>query len=124
DTLNERYGKLDILVGNAAILGPSSPLHQIEGKEWDDAFAVNVFANLALIRHMQALLAKSDAGRAVFITSAAGWRSQAYRGPYAVTKAALDSLVRVFAAETASTPVRVNLFNPGPIRTRMRATVM
>jgi NAD(P)-dependent dehydrogenase (short-subunit alcohol dehydrogenase family) len=60
----------------------------------------------------------------VFVTSAAGWRSLAYRGPYAVTKAALDSLVRVYADETKSTPVRVNLFNPGPIRTRMRAKAM
>jgi NAD(P)-dependent dehydrogenase (short-subunit alcohol dehydrogenase family) len=124
EKLNERYQRLDILIGNAAVLGPSSPIHQIDPKDWQDTFAINVFANLSLIRTMEGLLAKSDAGRAVFVTSAAGWRSLAYRGPYAVTKAALDSLVRVYAAETATTPVRVNLFNPGPIRTRMRATVM
>jgi NAD(P)-dependent dehydrogenase (short-subunit alcohol dehydrogenase family) len=124
ETIDDRYKRLDILIGNAAILGPSSPIHQIDAKDWQDTFAINVFANLSLIRTMEGLLQKSDAGRAVFVTSAAGWRSLAYRGPYAVTKAALDSLVRVYADETKSTPVRVNLFNPGPIRTRMRATVM
>src|SRR6266851_3323678 len=72
---------------------------------------------------MEPLLKKSDAGRAVFVTSAAASKASAYLGPYAASKAALEALVRVWAQETASTPIRVNLFNPGPIRTRMRATV-
>jgi NAD(P)-dependent dehydrogenase (short-subunit alcohol dehydrogenase family) len=72
---------------------------------------------------MEPLLRKSDAGRAVFLTSAAANKAPGYLGPYAASKAALETLVRVWAAETASTPIRVNLFNPGPIRTRMRATV-
>src|ERR1700742_4124961 len=72
---------------------------------------------------MEPLLRKSDAGRAVFITAGSAQKAPGYRGPYAVSKAALETLVRVWAAETAATSIRVNLFSPGPIRTRMRATV-
>ena len=121
--LNERHGKLDILVGNAGIAGPSSPLGHIDLKPWTDVMAINVTANFQLIRCMEPLLKKSDAGRAVFVTSGAASKALAYVGPYAASKAALDTLVRVWAHETASTPLRVNLFSPGPIRTRMRATV-
>jgi NAD(P)-dependent dehydrogenase (short-subunit alcohol dehydrogenase family) len=121
--LHERHGKLDILVGNAGIGGPSSPLGHIELKPWNDVMAINASANFQLIRCMEPLLRQSDAGRAVFITSSAASKAPAYRGPYSASKAALESLVRVWAAETASTPVRVNLFSPGPIRTRMRAAV-
>src|SRR6266849_443247 len=121
--LHERHGKLDILVGNAGVAGPSSPLGHIELKPWNDVMAVNVSANFQLIRCMEPLLKKSDAGRAVFITSAAATKASAYLGPYAASKAALETLVRVWAQETANSPIRVNLFNPGPIRTRMRATV-
>jgi NAD(P)-dependent dehydrogenase (short-subunit alcohol dehydrogenase family) len=121
--LNERHGKLDILVGNAGIAGPSSPLGHIEMKPWRDVMAINVTANFQLIRCMEPLLQQSDAGRAVFVTASAAGEANAYRGPYAASKAALDTLVRCWANETASTPLRVNLFDPGPIRTRMRATV-
>ena len=121
--LNERHGKLDILVGNAGIAGPSSPLGHIELKQWTDVIAVNVTANFQLIRCMEPLLKQSDAGRAVFITSAAASKAPGYLGPYAASKAALEALARTWANETASTPVRINLFDPGPIRTRMRATV-
>src|ERR1700750_1100503 len=121
--LHERHGKLDILVGNAGVGGPSSPLGHIEMKPWNDVMAINVSANFQLIRCMEPLLRQSDAGRAVFITSRAANRAPAYRGPYSASKAALESLVRVWAAETASTHVRVNLFSPGPIRTKMRAAV-
>jgi NAD(P)-dependent dehydrogenase (short-subunit alcohol dehydrogenase family) len=121
--LNERHGKLDILVGNAGIAGPSSPLGHIEMKPWQDVMAINVTANFQLIRCMEPLLQQSDAGRAVFVTASAAGEANAYRGPYAASKAALDTLVRCWANETASTPLRVNLFDPGPIRTRMRATV-
>jgi NAD(P)-dependent dehydrogenase (short-subunit alcohol dehydrogenase family) len=121
--LNERHGKLDILVGNAGIAGPSSPLGHIELKPWSDVLAVNVTANFQLIRCMEPLLRQSDAGRAVFITSGAASKATAYLGPYAASKAALDTLVRVWAAETAITPIKANLFSPGPIRTRMRAQV-
>ncbi len=121
--LHERHGKIDILVGNAGVAGPSSPLGHIDMKPWNDVLAVNVSANFQLIRCMEPLLRKSDAGRAVFITSGAANKASAYLGPYATSKAALETLARVWASETASTPLRVNLFNPGPIRTRMRATV-
>ncbi|WFU21682.1 SDR family NAD(P)-dependent oxidoreductase [Bradyrhizobium sp. CB1717] len=122
--LYERYGKLDILVGNAGVLGPSSPIGHIELKAFNDVMAVNVSANFQLIRCMEPLLKQSDAGRAVFITSGAANKATAYVSPYAASKAALETLVRAWAQETANTPLRVNLFNPGPVRTRMRATLM
>ena len=122
--LHERYGKLDILVGNAGVLGPSSPVGHIELKTFNDVMAVNVSANFQLIRCMEPLLKQSDAGRAVFITSGAANKATAYVSPYAASKAALETLARAWAQETANTPLRVNLFNPGPIRTRMRATLM
>jgi NAD(P)-dependent dehydrogenase (short-subunit alcohol dehydrogenase family) len=122
--LNERHGRLDALVGNAAIAGVPSPLDHIEPKAWDEAFAVNVTANWHLIRTMDPLLRRSDAGRAVFVTSRAATLARAYWAPYSVSKAALDVLARTYAAETSSTAVRVNLFDPGATRTRMRAMVM
>jgi len=123
-TLNERYRRLDVLVGNAGILGPISPLGHIEPRAWDEVIAINVTANWRLIRSMDPLLQRSECGRAVFVTSGAAANARAYRGPYSISKAALDVLVRTYAAETASTPIRVNLFNPGPTRTRMRAAFM
>jgi NAD(P)-dependent dehydrogenase (short-subunit alcohol dehydrogenase family) len=122
--LNERYGKLDILIGNAALVGSNSPLDHFVPKEWDEVIAVNVTANWHLIRTMDALIRRSDAGRAVFLTSGAASNPRAYRGLYATSKAALEALARTYADETKSTAVRVNLFNPGPTRTRMRAAVM
>jgi len=122
--LTERYRRLDVLVGNAGILGPLSPLGHVEPKAWDDVIAVNVTANWHLIRVLDLLLKLSDAGRVVLVTSGAATNARAYWGPYSVSKAALDTLARTYAAETVTTNVRVNLFNPGPTRTRMRATAM
>jgi NAD(P)-dependent dehydrogenase (short-subunit alcohol dehydrogenase family) len=122
--LNERYQRLDILIGNAAIGGQRSPLGHIEPQAWDEAFAVNVTANFHLIRATDPLLRRAKAGRAVFVTSGAATNARAYAGPYSASKAALNALARTYAAETSSTPLRVNLFNPGPTRTRMRAQVM
>jgi NAD(P)-dependent dehydrogenase (short-subunit alcohol dehydrogenase family) len=121
--LHERHGRLDIFVGNAGVAGPSSPLGHIDLKPWTDVIAVNLTANFQLIRCLEPLLKASDAGRAVFITSGAAHKAPAYVGPYAASKAALETLARVWAHETASTRLRVNLFSPGPVRTRMRATV-
>ena len=120
--LDERYRRLDMLIGNAGVLPVLSPLDHVEPKAWDETLAVNVTANWHLIRFLDPLLKRSDAGRAVFVTSGAGSRAHAYWGPYAVSKAALDMLVRTYAAETAATNVRANLFNPGPTRTRMYQT--
>jgi len=122
--LFDRYKKLDILVGNAGILGPLSPLSHVEPKAWDDVMAVNVTANWHLIRCMEPLLHQSDAGRAVFLSSGLSWLARAYWGPYAVSKAALNTMVQTWAAENVKTRLRVNLFTPGPIRTRMRAQAM
>jgi NAD(P)-dependent dehydrogenase (short-subunit alcohol dehydrogenase family) len=121
--LHERHGKLDILVGNAGVAGPSSPLGHIDLKPWSEVIAVNLTANFQLIRCMEPLLKSSDAGRAVFVTSAAASKASAYLAPYAASKAALETLARAWAQETASSSLRVNVFDPGPIRTRMRATV-
>jgi NAD(P)-dependent dehydrogenase (short-subunit alcohol dehydrogenase family) len=122
--LHERFGRLDVLIGNAAILGPLSPLGHVEAKAWDEVMAVNVTANWRLIRAMDQLLRFSDAGRAVFVSSGAAARTPAYWGAYVVSKAALEALARTYAAETTTTNVRVNLFTPGRIRTRMRAQAM
>jgi NAD(P)-dependent dehydrogenase (short-subunit alcohol dehydrogenase family) len=125
--IHERWRKLDILVGNAGILGPVSPLAHVDPPKWEETFAINVTANWRLIRSMDELLRASDAGRAVFVTSGAGSKAEMtpYMGPYATSKAALDALARTYAAETANTSlVRVMVANPGPLRTRMRATLM
>ncbi len=122
--IHERWGRLDVLVANGAILGPISPLGHVVPKEWDQIVAVNFTAQWRLIRSLDPLLQKSDAGRAVFVTSGAATKCWPFWGPYAATKAALDALARTYAAETETTPIRVNLFNPGPIRTTMRAQAM
>ncbi len=117
----ERFGRLDILVGNAGVLGTLTPVHQIEPSEWDEVLAVNLTANWRLIRTLDPLLRRSDAGRAMFVSSGvAGGR--AYWGSYAVSKTALEGLVLTWAQETAKTSLRVNLIDPGGVRTTMRAT--
>lgn len=114
-----RWGRLDVLVGNAGHLDDLSPLGHVEPKDWDRAFAVNVTANWRLIRSCDPLLRASDAGRAIFVTSGVA-PGRAYWGPYAASKAALESMIRTYAAETANTAVRANLVDPGATRTRMR----
>lgn len=126
-TIFERWGKLDILVGNAGLLGALSPIGHFDPPTWDKVFAVNVTANFRLIRAMDPLLRQSDAGRAIFVSSGAAQRAdlRPYWGLYATTKAALDALARSYAAETINTSnVRVMLVNPGPLRTKMRASAM
>jgi NAD(P)-dependent dehydrogenase (short-subunit alcohol dehydrogenase family) len=120
----ERWKRLDILVGNAGVLGTLSPLGHVEPKTWEEVMAVNVTANWRLIRSFDPLLRQSEAGRAVFVTSGAARTIFAYWGPYAVSKAALEALIKTYAAETVTTDIKVNLLNPGPIRTRMRAQAM
>lgn len=120
-TIFERWGRLDILIGNAAMLGPLSPLGHVEPKRWEAVLSLNVTANWRLIRSLDPLLKLSDAGRAVFMSSGAARTMYAYWGPYSVSKSALETMVRIYAAETETTPLRVNILNPGPFRTRMRA---
>ncbi|MGL4239610.1 MAG: SDR family NAD(P)-dependent oxidoreductase [Beijerinckiaceae bacterium] len=122
--IHERWGKLDILVGNAGMLGPLSPLGHVDPKAFDEVMAVNVTANWRLIRSLDPLLQASDAGRAVFVSSGAAHKTMAYWGPYSVSKAAVQALAMTYAAENRSTKVRVNIVNPGPLRTRMRAEAM
>ncbi|MCK0208730.1 SDR family NAD(P)-dependent oxidoreductase [Starkeya koreensis] len=120
--LFERFGRLDIFVGNAGVLGPMTPLAQVEPKEWDDTVAVNLTANWRFIRSLDPLLRLSTAGRAVLVSSGAAHKARAFWGPYAVTKAAVEALARTWANEVANiSALKVNLINPGPIRTRMRA---
>ena len=122
--LHERYRRLDILIGNAGILGPLSPLGHVDPKSWDEVMTINVSANFRLIRSVDPLLRLSRAGRVVFISAGVAATARAYWGPYAVSKAALEVLARTYANETSTTAVRVNLLDPGPIRTRMRAQAM
>lgn len=122
--LHERFGRVDALFGNAGILGPLSPVGHIEPKKWDEVFAVNVTVNYRLIRSLDPLLRRSAAGRCLFATSAAGWKAKPFWGAYAASKAALDAIVRTYAAEVESFGVTANLLNPGPLRTRMRAQAM
>lgn len=122
--IHERWGRLDILIGNAGVLGVLMPLAHIDPKIWASTFDINVTANWRLIRSLDPLLRMSDAGRAIFVTSGAASSCRAYWGPYAVTKAALEALVRTYAAETESTAVRAMLVSPGPLRTRMRRSAM
>ena len=119
--LYERFGKLDILVGNAGLLGTLGPLTHHDAKLWDDVMRVNVTANWRLMRTLEPLLRRSDAGRAIFVTSGAAQKASPYWGAYATSKAALEVMVQTWAAELAKTTVRVNLISPGPIRTSMRA---
>jgi NAD(P)-dependent dehydrogenase (short-subunit alcohol dehydrogenase family) len=123
----ERWGKLDIFIGNAGILGPVTPLSHASPKQWEEVMAVNVTANWRLIRSLDQLLRASPNGRAIFISSSAGHTAdfKPYWGPYATSKAALDALMRTYAAETINTSaVKVMAVNPGPLRTKMRAQAM
>ena len=120
----ERWKKLDILIGNAGVLGKLTPVAHVDQKMWDEVMAVNVTANYRLIRSMDPLLRQSDAGRAVFMTSGLAHRCWAYWGPYSISKAALEAMVKTYAAEIATTPIRANCFSPGATRTSMRATAM
>ena len=120
----ERWGRLDALFGNAGALGALTPLTHLEPKVWQEALDVNVTANWRLIRSLDPLLKASEAGRALFVTTGAAQKHTPFWGSYAVTKAALESLVLTYAAECESSTVKVNLFSPGPLRTRMRARAM
>ena len=123
-SIYERWGKLDAFLGNAGVLGALTPLSQLDPKLFAEVLDINVTANWRLIRSLDPLLRQSDAGRALFITSGASAKHTPYWGVYAMSKAALESIARTYAAECEGTKVKVNLLNPGPIRTAMRAKAM
>ncbi|WAJ30408.1 SDR family NAD(P)-dependent oxidoreductase [Antarcticirhabdus aurantiaca] len=122
--IDQRWGKLDVLVANAGILGVLSPIGHIEAKVFEKTMTVNVTATWRLIRSVDPLLRRSDAGRAAVMSSGAAHSAKAYWGLYAATKAACEALVRSWANETMNTPLRVNSVNPGATRTAMRAQAM
>ena len=111
----------DVLVGNAAILGTLSPIGHTDPETWERTFAVNVTANWRLIRAFDPILRASDSGRAIFVTSGVGSRAIPYYGAYAASKAALNRMVETYAAEVTKTKLKVNLIDPGVVRTAMRA---
>jgi NAD(P)-dependent dehydrogenase (short-subunit alcohol dehydrogenase family) len=119
--LYERFGRLDVLVGNAGDLGTLTPIGHIDPKEWQQVLDVNLTANWRLIRSLDPLLRQSEAGRAIFVSSGAARGARAYWGTYAISKAALEMLVCTYSEEIKETRVRANLIDPGRTRTRMRA---
>ncbi|MDZ5696274.1 SDR family NAD(P)-dependent oxidoreductase [Chelativorans sp. M5D2P16] len=122
--IHERWGKLDILVANAGILGVISPIGHVEAKTFEKVMEINVTATWRLIRAVDPLLRASDAGRAIVMSSGAAHSARAFWAPYAASKAAIEALVRSWAHETENMPLRVNAVNPGATRTAMRAQAM
>src|SRR3954470_23111233 len=123
-SIYERWGRLDAFLGNAGVLGQLTPLAHLDPKIFQEVMEVNVTANWRLIRSLDPLLRLSDAGRVLFVTSGAARKHIAYWGAYAVSKAALESLALTYAAECEGTKTKVNLINPGPMRTAMRRKAM
>jgi NAD(P)-dependent dehydrogenase (short-subunit alcohol dehydrogenase family) len=116
-----RFGRLDILVHNAGVLGKLTPAAHIQPRDWDECLAVNATAAFRLIRTCAPPLVASDAGRAVFVSSHIAREPRAYWASYAASKAAMEALARSWADETENTNLRVNIFEPGRTATRMRA---
>lgn len=119
--LFERFGRLDIVVHAAGVLGGLSPAGHVEPKKWDETIAVNLTATWRLIRSFEPLLKASEAGRAIFVTTGRTLRPKAFWAPYAASKAGMEALVRCWGDEMETTPVRAILLDPGAVRTRMRA---
>jgi NAD(P)-dependent dehydrogenase (short-subunit alcohol dehydrogenase family) len=117
----ERWGKLDVLVANAGVLGVISPIGHIEAKTFEKVMTINVTATWRLIRSVDPLLTRSEAGRAVILSSAAAHRCRPFWGAYSASKAAVEALARTWAGESQSTPLRVTSVDPGATRTAMRA---
>jgi len=123
-SIYERWGKLDALLGNAGVLGQLTPLAHMDPKTFQEVLDVNLTANWRLIRSLDPLLRLSDAGRVLFVTSGAARKHIAYWGAYALSKSALEILALTYAVECETTNIKVNLLNPGPMRTLMRMKAM
>ena len=119
--LYQRFGRLDVLVGNAGVLGSLSPMGHFTPAIWDEVIEVNLTANWRLIRSLDPLLRLSPAGRVIFTTCAAGREAEPYWGAYAASKAALETMARIYAGEMAKTALKVNLVDPGIVATTLRA---
>lgn len=117
----ERWGKLDILVANAGVLGVISPIGHIEAKVFEKVMNINVNATWRLIRSVDPLLTRSEAGRAVIMSSGAAHKCRPFWSAYSASKAAVEALARTWAGETQSTPLRITSVDPGATRTAMRA---
>ncbi|WEX07641.1 SDR family NAD(P)-dependent oxidoreductase [Chelativorans sp. AA-79] len=122
--IHERWGKLDVLVANAGILGVIAPIGHVEAKTFEKVMTVNITSTWRLIRSVDPLLRASDAGRAIVMSSGAAHSARAFWAPYAASKAAVEALARSWADETRNMPLRVNAVNPGATRTAMRAQAM
>jgi NAD(P)-dependent dehydrogenase (short-subunit alcohol dehydrogenase family) len=122
--LHQRFGRVDILVHAAAMLGPMTPMSHLEPNHWDKVVALNLTASYRVIRSFEPLLKASDAGRAIFLTTGRVAQPKAFWGPYGVTKAGMEHMVRTWADELEQTKVRAVLLSPGPMRTKMRAEAM
>lgn len=122
--IHERWGKLDILVANAGMLGVISPIGHVEAKTFEKVMTLNVTSTWRLIRSVDPLLRLSDAGRAIILSSSAAHSARAFWAPYAASKAAVETMMRSWAHETESLPLRVNAADPGATRTAMRAQAM
>ena len=123
-SLFERFGRLDILVHAAATLGKLTPVSHLTDIDWTEILATNLTAGQRLIRTTAPLLTAAPAGRAVFLTDSRARQPKAYWGGYGATKAALEHLVLTWADELRSTRLRINLFDPGPVGTKLRAAAM
>ncbi|MHC5306795.1 SDR family NAD(P)-dependent oxidoreductase [Bartonella sp. LJL80] len=124
DSIRERWGKLDVLVANAGVLGTIAPVAHVEAKIFEDVFTINLISQWRLIRAVEPLLRHSDAGRAIIMSSGVAHTARAFWGPYAASKAAIEVLGRCWADELKQTNVKVNIANPGATRTSMRANAM
>ena len=120
--LYERFGKIDILVANGGILGTLTPVHHYDPTLWEQVIATNLTANQRLVRSIDPLLRQSDAGRAIFVTDDIAHSDKPFWGAYAVSKAALEAMVRSYAAENSKSKIKVNLLNPGATRTTLRSS--
>ena len=119
----QKFGKLDIFVGNAGMLGTLTPLPQISTREFQHVMDTNLTANFRLIKTLDPLLQASEAGRVIFVTTGDSVVSgQAYWGTYAISKAALETMASVYASENVQSNININLIDPGKVRTDMRAS--
>ncbi len=121
--LADRFGGLDVFVGNAGILSALTPVAHSKIKDWHDSFALNVTANVQLVRTLDPLLRASSAGRAIFVTSGLSLDVEPFFGSYAASKAALNVMAQTWAAETKNTNLKINLVNPGAVDTAMLAQI-